>query len=73
MGIEYLDLYNKSKLFIDKGISKRNETDMSEFLLWASLSLELLGKATLAFIHPSMVVDPNESQRIISRMWLQEA
>ncbi|WDM21273.1 hypothetical protein [Paenibacillus polymyxa] len=65
MGIEYLDLYNKSKLFIVKGISNRNESDMSEFLLWASLSLELLGKATLAFVHPSLVVDPNDPKGLL--------
>jgi len=65
MGIEYLDLYNKSKLFINKGISKRNESDMAEFLLWASLSLELLGKATLAFVHPSLVVDPNDPKGLL--------
>lgn len=65
MGIEYLDLYNKSQLFINKGISKRNESDMSEFLLWASLSLELLGKATLAFVHPSLVVDPNDPKGLL--------
>ncbi|RIX60057.1 hypothetical protein D3P08_00230 [Paenibacillus nanensis] len=65
MGIEYMDLYNKSKLFINKGITKRNESDMSEFLLWASLSLELLGKATLAFIHPSLVVDPNDPKGLL--------
>ncbi len=65
MGIEYTDLYNKSKVFIHKGISNRNENDMSEFLLWASLSLELLGKATLSFVHPSLVVDPNDPKGLL--------
>ncbi|QGG57897.1 hypothetical protein [Paenibacillus sp. B01] len=65
MGLKYSDLYNKSKLFINKGISKRNELDISEFLLWASLSLELLGKATLAFVHPSLVVDPNDPKGLL--------
>ncbi|MGE6579236.1 hypothetical protein [Paenibacillus xylanexedens] len=65
MGIEYIDLYNKSKVFIQKGISNRNESDMFEFLLWASLSLEILGKATLAYVHPSLVVDPNDPKGLL--------
>lgn len=65
MGIEYMDLFNKSKVFIQKGISNRNESDMSEFLLWASLSLEILGKATLAYVHPSLVVDPNDPKGLL--------
>lgn len=65
MGIEYIDLFNKSKVFIKKGIINRNENDMSEFLLWASLSLEILGKATLAYVHPSLIVDPNDPKGLL--------
>ncbi|MFE4350192.1 hypothetical protein [Peribacillus butanolivorans] len=60
MGIGYQELFNKSKVFIDKAIKRRDEEDFEEFQLWASVSLELLGKATLASIHPSLVVDPNK-------------
>jgi len=65
MGIEYIDLYNKSRQFIEKGVDSRNENDIPEFLLWASISLELLGKATLAFVHPSLVADPNDPKSLI--------
>lgn len=60
MDIGYEELFSKSKVFIDKAIIRRDEGDFDEFQLWASVSLELLGKATLAFIHPSLVVDPNK-------------
>lgn len=59
MGIRYDDLWNKSRLFIEKSVKKRDEGDYGECQLWASVALELLGKATLSFIHPSLVVDPN--------------
>ena len=32
--------------------------DVDEYQLWSSLALELLGKAALASIHPSLVADP---------------
>jgi hypothetical protein len=60
MGISYDELFNKSKIFIEKAIYKRDQGDYSEFLLWSSLALELLGKAALAYVHPSLVVDPND-------------
>ncbi|HUE46019.1 MAG TPA: hypothetical protein VMO81_07200 [Aestuariivirgaceae bacterium] len=34
---------------------------MGEYQLWASLALELLGKAALAGIHPCLVADPHSS------------
>lgn len=57
--IDYESLWNKSKLYIGKAINKRDEGDFAEFQLWASLFLELLGKAALAYKHPSLIVDPN--------------
>jgi len=65
MDIGYEELFNKSKIFIDKSIKSRDEGDFEEFQLWASVSLELLGKATLAFIHPSLVVDPNKPKGLL--------
>ena len=37
----------------------KNTKDIDEYQLWASLALELLGKAALARIHPSLIADPN--------------
>src|SRR4051812_20003417 len=60
MAIGYEELFLKSKVFIDKAIRNRDLGDFDEFQLWASLSLELLGKAALASVHPSLIVDPNK-------------
>ncbi|WP_283153615.1 hypothetical protein [Guptibacillus hwajinpoensis] len=60
MGISYEELFNKSKIYIDKALDARDKGEYEEFQLWASISLELLGKATLASIHPTLVVDPSK-------------
>jgi hypothetical protein len=65
MAIDYTELFNKSKIYIDKAIKRRDGGDSDEFQLWASFSLELLGKATLAYIHPSLVVDPNKPKGLL--------
>ena len=36
------------------------------FHLWASFALELLGKASLAHIHPTLVADPSHFRSILS-------
>lgn len=65
MGIHYKDLFQKSIIYIEKAITSRDEGNYDEFQLWASISLELLGKATLASIHPSLVVDPNSPKGLL--------
>jgi hypothetical protein len=51
-------LHAKSKVYIGRAIAKKAANDLDEYQLWASLALELLGKAALAFHHPSLIVDP---------------
>lgn len=51
-------LHTKSKIYIGRAMSRKAAGDLDEYQLWASLALELLGKATLARQHPSLVVDP---------------
>jgi hypothetical protein len=65
MAIGYEELFLKSKVFIDKAIRNRDLGDFDEFQLWASLSLELLGKAALASVHPSLIVDPNKPKGLL--------
>jgi hypothetical protein len=65
MAIGYQELFSKSKIYIDKAIRRRDEGDFDEFQLWSSVSLELLGKATLASIHPSLVVDPSKPKGLL--------
>ena len=54
-------LLGKSRAYIAKALRRKGENDLEEYQLWASLALELLGKAALAHRHPCLVVDPNHS------------
>jgi len=51
-------LYTKSQVYIRRGFRAQSDKDTEEYQLWASLSLELLGKAALAKVHPALVADP---------------
>ena len=51
-------LLAKSQVYIQRAFRAKLADDLDEYQLWASLALELLGKAALAKIHPSLVVDP---------------
>jgi hypothetical protein len=51
-------LHAKSKVYISRALTRKGARDLDEYQLWASLALELLGKAALAGKHPSLVVDP---------------
>ena len=51
-------LHSKSKVYISRAMMRKAANDLDEYQLWASLALELLGKAALAYHHPSLVVDP---------------
>jgi hypothetical protein len=55
-------LHAKSKVYIGRALSRKGDGDLDEYQLWASLALELLGKAALAREHPSLVVDPTHWQ-----------
>ncbi len=55
-------LHAKSKIYIGRALSRKGAGDLDEYQLWASLALELLGKAALAIKHPSLVVDPTHWQ-----------
>jgi hypothetical protein len=50
-------LLGKSKEFIGRALAARGAGSAADFQLWASLALELLAKASLAQIHPSLIVD----------------
>jgi hypothetical protein len=51
-------LYAKSQVYIQRGFRAQAAGDTEEYQLWASLALELLGKAALAEVHPALVADP---------------
>jgi hypothetical protein len=55
-------LHAKSKVYIGRALTRKGAGELDEYQLWASLALELLGKAALAGRHPSLVVDPTHWQ-----------
>lgn len=59
-------LYAKSQVYIRRGLSAQGDGDNEEYQLWASLSLELLGKAALAKVHPALVADPTHYQSLFA-------
>jgi len=59
-------LYAKSQLYIRRGLRAQADNDTEEYQLWASLALELLGKAALAKVHPALVADPLHYQSLFA-------
>lgn len=57
-------LLGKSHVYVQRAFRARTAGDLDEYQLWLSLALELLGKASLADIHPSLVVDPQHSKSL---------
>ena len=58
-------LFNKSKTYIQRGLRAKQDGNLPEYQLWASIALELLGKAALADIHPSLVADPQSIDSLL--------
>jgi hypothetical protein len=54
-------LMGKSQAYIGRAVTAKTAGSMGEYQLWASLALELAGKAALAKIHPCLVADPLSS------------
>ena len=59
-------LYAKSQVYIRRGLRAQGDNDTEEYQLWASLALELLGKAALAKVHPALVADPTHYQSLFA-------
>lgn len=59
-------LYAKSQVYIRRGFRAQTDGDTEEYQLWASLALELLGKAALAKVHPALVADPTHYQSLFA-------
>jgi len=59
-------LYTKSQVYIRRGLRAQADKDTEEYQLWASLALELLGKAALARVHPALVADPLHFQSLFA-------
>ncbi len=59
-------LYAKSQIYIGRGLRANQAGNSDEYQLWASLALELLGKAALAKIHPALIADPTHYQSLFA-------
>lgn len=59
-------LLGKSKVYIQRALRSKLAGDLDEYQLWSSLALELLGKAALAGIHPSLVADPTHFESLFA-------
>lgn len=64
--LEHDPLYAKSQVYIRRGLRAQAAKDTEEYQLWASLALELLGKAALANVHPALVADPTHYQSLFA-------
>ncbi|MFE3958559.1 hypothetical protein ACFXPS_30845 [Nocardia sp. NPDC059091] len=51
-------MFDKAKLFINRALSDTRRGNFEENALWASLALELLGKAALSKINPLLIAEP---------------
>jgi len=58
-------LFAKSRIFIERGLAARDSGEYDVFHMWAALSLELLGKAALASVHPALVADPSRIDSLL--------
>ena len=61
-------LLGKSKAYMLRAFRSKMSGDLNEYQLWASLALELLGKAALARIHPSLVAESHPHQFAAGRL-----
>jgi hypothetical protein len=59
-------LLGKSRVYVQRAFRAKQANDFDEYQLWLSLALELLGKAALADIHSSLVVDPTSSASLFA-------
>ena len=64
--IDKESLLCKSKVYIQRALHCKDEGDLDQYQLWSSLALELLGKAALSAIHPSLIVDPTHYQSLFA-------
>lgn len=53
-------LWMKAKLFINLAMDDEDQRSFEERALWASLALELLGKAALSRVSPLLIATPSE-------------
>src|SRR5262249_102773 len=63
---EQTSLWSKSKVFIDRAMKARDNNDPLDFYLSSVIPLNLLGKAALSAIHPSLIADPQHFDSLLA-------
>lgn len=58
-------LLAKSKLYANRSLQAKSRNELETYQIWAALALELLAKASLARIHPCLVVDPTNPNSLL--------
>ncbi len=57
-------LWNKARLFMRRALAESREGPLFPF--WATLSLELLARSTIANVHPALLADPREPDNVLA-------
>jgi hypothetical protein len=63
MSWEHKALWSKAKLYFERAFSESKDDPL--FGLWASLALELLGRAAIASVSPTLLAEPDENHRYL--------
>lgn len=58
-------LLGKSRIHAQRALAAKNAGIDDEFQLWAALALELLAKASLSAIHPSLIVESENTNSLL--------
>ncbi len=59
-------LLAKSQVYVQRAFRAQSAGDFEEYQLWASLALELLGKAALSRVHPALIADPQHFESLFA-------
>nr|WP_315234002.1 hypothetical protein [uncultured Albidiferax sp.] len=66
-------LYGKATLYARRSLEAKEVGEYDAYQLWATLSLELLGKFALARVHPSLVVDAKSPNSMLEACGISTA
>lgn len=66
-------LYGKATVYAGRALKAKECEEEDAYQLWATMSLELLGKYALARVHPSLVVDPKSPNSLLEACGISTA
>lgn len=65
VAVSFMGLLDKSRHLAKRGLAAKAEGEETEYQLWAAGALELLAKAQLAGIHPSLVAESENPNSLL--------